>query len=252
MSTTNDPNSFDKEIEDAQKGANPANPTPEGTEQKETVKTEPETVDYREKFVQSAKGAQQLLKEKQELEAEIARLKTVTPPRPDVTDDLMPGFENLEPEQQDGLIAYTNAVVKRTREEIYKDPAIAFSKQNYNESKFNSALDLVIAEFPALAASKAEFKAQYFNPNNVPDNIQEILESMAKVYLFDKAHDIGAEEAKAAADRVELENTTGGDRTPQARRTLAEWEYMSRTNPAKFASLKKEYEADLESGQLKE
>lgn len=244
------PNSFDKDIEDAQKGANPENPTPEGTEQKETVKTEPETVDYREKFVQSAKGAQKLLDEKKALEARIAELEGKK--KEPETDDLIPGFDNLDPEQQDGLIAYTNAVTKRTRDEIYKDPAIAFAKQTYNESKFNNALDLVVAEFPALAANKAEFKALYFNANNVPDNIQEILESMAKVYLFDKAHDIGAEEAKAASERVQLENTTGGDRTPTARRSLADWELMARTNPAKFASLKKEYEADIESGQLKE
>lgn len=245
------PNSFDKEIEDAQKGANPETPTPERTEQKETVKTEPETVDYREKFVNSSKEAQRLLKENQEKDKKIAELEGKTT-RPEATDDLIPGFENLDPEQQDGLIAYTNAVTKRTRDEIYKDPAIAFAKQNYNESKFNNALDLVVAQFPALAANKEEFKALYFNANNVPDNIQEILESMAKVYLFDKAHDIGAEEAKAAAERVQLEDTTGGDRTPTARRTLSDWELMARTNPAKFASLKKEYEADIESGQLKE
>jgi hypothetical protein len=75
---------------------------------------------------------------------------------------------------------------------------------------------------------------------------------MAKVFLFDKAKDIGAEEAKAAQDRVELENTTGGDRTPTARRSLSDWETLARTNPAKFASLKKEYEEDIASGQLKE
>jgi hypothetical protein len=248
---SNNPNSFDEEIKDAQ-GANPETPSTEGTEQKETDKTGQETVDYRKKFIESSKGAQQLLAEKKALEEENARLKAGNLSRPDATDDLIPGFDTLDPEAQNNLLAYTNAVVKKTREEIYKDPAIAFAHSNYNETKFNNALDVVIAQFPALAPHKEEFRGQYFNPNNVPDNIQEILESMAKVYLFDKAKDIGAEEAKAAADRVDLEDTTGGDRTPTARRTLSDWQLMARTNPAKFASLKKEYEADLESGQLKE
>jgi len=252
MSTQN-PNSFDKEIEDAQKGANPEDTTNKGTDQKETDKTkDPEKdIDYREKFVQSAKGAQQLLKEKQELEAELAAFKGKVK-TPEITDEIVPGFENLDPEQQEGLVRYTNIVTKRAQDEILKNPAIAFAQKNYNESKFNEALDIVIAQFPALLPNKAEFKAQYFNPQNVPDNIQAILESMAKSYLYDKAHDLGAEEAKAAADRLDVEDITGGDRMPTARRTLADWSQMSRTNPAKFASLKKEYEADLESGQLKE
>lgn len=252
MSTTNDPNSFDKDVEDAQKGANPENPTPEGTEQKETVKTESETIDYREKFVQSAKGAQQLLKEKQELEARIAQLESDKQERPDIGDDLIPGFDTLDPEAQKNLLDYTRVVTKKAEENLMSRPAFAFAERSYNENKFNSALDVVVAEFPALASNKAEFKALYFNPTNVPDNIQDILESMAKVYLFDKAKDIGAEEAKAAADRVQLEDTTGGERGVSARRSLADWQTMARTNPAKFASLKKEYEADIESGQLKE
>lgn len=251
-----DPNSFDKEIADAQ-NANPADPEKKETEQKETVTTEPtpktEEVDYRKKFIDSAKGAQQLYKEKQDLEARLAEATAGKDPvRPDATENLIDGFDLLDKEQQDNLIAYTDVVTRRTREEIYKDPAIAFAKRNYNESKFNNALDIVVAEFPALSPNKSEFKAMYFNADNVPDNIQEILTSMAKSYLFDKAHDIGAEEAKAAADRIELEDTTGGDRTPSARRTLSDWQLMARTNPAKFASLKKEYDADIESGQLKE
>jgi hypothetical protein len=118
------PNSFDKEIEEAQKPT-PEAPQPEGTEQKETVTTEQphkvEEVDYRKKFIDSAKGAQQLLKEKQELEAENARLKSEGKPpvRPDIADEL-PGFESMDQDQQDSLVAYTNVITKRTREEIYR------------------------------------------------------------------------------------------------------------------------------------
>lgn len=252
-----DPNSFDKEIEDAQKGANPDAPKPEGTDQKETVTTEQphvEEVDYRKKFIDSAKGAQQLLKEKQELEAENERLRTegkTIPVRPDIADEL-PGFDTLEPDQQDSLVAYTNAVRKKVTEELHKDPAIAFARQNYAESKFNNALDIVVATFPDLLPHKEEFKTMYFNAQNVPDNIQQILENLAKAFLFDKAKDIGAREANEAKDRVELEDTTGGERGQTARRTLADWQTLAQSNPAKFASLRKEYEADLASGQLQE
>lgn len=246
------PNSFDKDIADAQ-GANPQNPTPEGTEQKDTViKTEPETVDYRVKYVESSKEAQRLYKENQEKDRMIESLKQGTPKTPDTNEDLGLDIGNLSPEDQDGLIAYTKLVTKRAEDNILARPAIAFAERTYNESKFNTALDVIVATYPALVPKKAEFKAQYFNPHNVPDNIQEILEPLAKAFLFDKAKDIGAEEAREAADRVQLEDTTGGDRGPTARRSLADWELLSRTDPAKFASLKKEYEADVASGQLQE
>ncbi len=233
-----------------------------GTEQTETVKTEQthqvETVDYREKFIESAKGAHALLEEKKKLEARIAELErnpsagTHLPTHSPDTEVLYPGFENLDPQAQANLRAYTDAVTNRATQAIYNDPAIAFAKKTYNETKWESAFANTLAEYPELAEAKADFKSQYYNPSNVPDNIEDILKTMAKSYLFDKARDIGAKEAMQIAERVQLEEPTGGDKTPSVHRSLADWQRMAQQNPAKFAAMRKEYEADLASGKLKE
>lgn len=242
----------------------PAAPTPEvGTEQKPTVQSEhviDDGVDYREKFINSAKGAQALLDEKKKLEARIAELEANPaagnsnglPTHSPDTEILYPGFEQLDPEAQENLLKYTNAVTNKAKQEIYKDPAIAFAQKTYNESKWETAFAETVAQFPELAAAKGEFKSQYFNPKNVPDNISEILTTMAKSYLFDKARDLGAEEGRKVAERVQLEEPTGGDKTPSVHRSLSDWQRLAQQNPAKFAAMKKEYEADLASGKLKE
>lgn len=243
-------------------------PAPEsGTEPKETGKTEQpttpqdvETVDYREKFIESAKGAHALLEEKKRLEARIAELEdnpsagtpSDLPTHSPDTEILYPGFENLDEEAQANLKAYTDAVMNKTRESIYKDPAIAFAQKTYNDTKWNGAFANIAAKYPELESAKEDFKTKYYNPQNVPDNIEEILETVAKSYLFDKARDIGAQEGQEVAQRVQLEEPTGGDKTPSVHRSLADWQRMAQQNPAKFAQLRKEYEADLASGKLKE
>lgn len=238
----------------------PAAPTPEvGTEQKPTVQSEHESVDYREKFINSAKGAQALLDEKKKLEARVAELESnraagniELPIHSTDSEILYPGFENLDSEAQENLLAYTNAVTNKTEQKILARPSIAFAEKTYNESKWETAFNETAAQFPELAAAKDEFKSQYFNPKNVPDNISDILTTMAKSYLFDKARDIGAKEGLETAQRVQLEESTGGDKTPTVHRSLADWQRLAQQNPAKFAAMKKEYEADLASGKLRE
>lgn len=236
-----------------------------GTEQTETVKTEDvvheggEPIDYRQKFIDSAKGANQLLQEKRELERQLAeknsqQVTTQELPKhsPDVTTTLYPGFEELDPEAQRDLIVYTDVVTRRAVEQITSNPAIAYAEKKYNEGKWEEAFSLTVAQFPDLLGAKDDFKADYFDPNNVPDNISDILEHMAKAFLFDKAQAIGVEEGKELAGRVQLDSPTGGDKTPTAQRSLDDWYKMSQDNPVKFATMKKEYEADLASGKLQE
>jgi hypothetical protein len=242
----------------------PAAPTPAiGTEQKETVTTEhisDDGVDYREKFINSAKGAQALLDEKRKLIARIAELESNPtagnssglPTHSTDTEILYPGFENLDSEAQENLLKYTEAVTNKAEQKILSRPSIAFAEKTYNESKWDVAFAETVAKFPELAAAKAEFKSQYFNPKNVPDNMSDILTTMAKSYLFDKARDIGAEEGRQVAERVQLEEPTGGDKTPSVHRSLSDWQRIAQENPAKFAAMKKEYEADLASGKLRE
>lgn len=243
----------------------PATPETEiGTEQKPTVQSEHvvnDGVDYREKFIASAKGAQALLDEKKVLEARIAELEANPaagnsnglPIRPTDTEVLYPGFEDLDPEAQENLLKYTNAVTAKAEQQILARPSIAFAERTYNESKWEAAFAETVTKFPELAAAKAEFKSQYFSPTKaVPDNMSDILTTMAKSYLFDKARDLGAEEGKQVAERVQLEEPTGGDKTPSVHRSLSDWQRLAQQNPAKFAAMKKEYEADLASGKLKE
>lgn len=246
------PNSFDQEIKDAQ--ANPSTQDqgtePEKAEETPTPEGEP-SVDYQKKFAESSKEALRLYEENKKLQDELAA-KAKVAEVPQSMDALYPGFEQLDEEAQKNLVNYTNVITKRTKDEIYKDPAIVHAKTMYNTSKFDQALNSVIAKFPELTKSKDEFKSKYFNPNNTPDNIESILTDLAKAHLFDKATEIGAEKERAKQGRVDLERTTGGTKTPTTSRSLEDWLRMAVENPQKFASLSKEYNADLESGKLQE
>lgn len=216
-----------------------ANPNPEA---------EPE-IDYKTKFSESSREAQRLLAENKAKEAEIARLKELAELGTD-SESLYPGFEDLDDEQKEGILNFTNSLKKNIKNELYQDPAIAFQRKVYNESKFNDALSSIIEKFPQLKESKDDFKLKYFKADNVPDNIEQILEDVAKIYLFDKAKEIGASEEKERANRLDTERAKGGERLPQTSRSLEEWQRIARENPAKFAKLSKEYKNDLESGKL--
>ncbi len=247
----NTPNSTEQAFDNAQ-SAN-YQPPVQGTEQKETVNQSQEAapeIDYRNKFSESTKEAQRLFEENKLLNARLAERGNVsndTTPR----ESLYPGFEELDPEAQRNMIAYTDSIKQRTLKDIYNDPAISYAKQTYNEKKWNDAFNQVASEYPELSSSKEEFKNKYYQPNNVPENIDSILKDVSKIYLFDKAKEIGAEEQRQRANRIDVERATGGDKTPPASRSLEDYQRMA-GNPAEFAKHSKEFHADLESGKLKE
>jgi len=255
-----DPNSLDQELQDGQA------PNPEiidqGTEGKDNpinpLENADSPVDYQKKFSESSKEALRLLEEKKALEAQNAEYarqlaeKGSQPEAGEITESLYPGFEELDKQSQDNLVKFTNSITKRAQDQILRDPAIAFARQNYNERKWEGAFEKVSEKYPELKTSKDEFKAKYFKASNVPDNIENILDDVSKIYLFDKAKDIGIREAQEQSKRVDLERTTGGDKTPQASRSLEDWSRLAQENPAKFASMSKEYHADLDAGKLKE
>lgn len=209
-------------------------------------------IDYQKKFSESSKEALRLLEENKAKEAEIERLRQLTEGNAVTTADdseLYPGFSSLSEDEQRNLIEYTNGVTKKAVDNIYKDPAIAFAKRSYNEQKWNEAFQSLEADFPQIRETKDEFKQKYFNANNVPDNIGDILKDLAKVHLFDKARDIGAQEATEKLGRIEIERAAGGDKTPTSTsRSMEDWNRMKEENPAQFARMAKEFNKDMESG----
>jgi len=218
------------------------NPTP-ATEQ---------AIDYEKKFGESSKEGIRLYQENQAKDAEIERLRQLTESGASYGDnsDLYPGFEDLDPDAQQNLVNYTNSITRRAKEELYKDPSIAFARQSYNDSKWNTAFEKASTKYPELRDSKEDFKSKYYKADNVPDNIDNILEDLSKVYLFDKSRDIGAREALEQANRIDIERSGGGDKTPPASRTLEDWQKLAASNPAEFAKKSKEYNSDLESGKI--
>lgn len=246
-----DPNSFD-DVLPADAPANPQGTPPEGTEPAPI----PTGIDYEVKFKESQKEAIRLLEENKEKDEAIRRLTTpptdviIPPDDTDAPEALFPGFEALDAEAQRNVTALVNTATKRAREEILKDPAIAHSRKVYNETKWREAFDAVASGLPDLAQNSDDFRSKYYNPNNVPDNIEDVIRDLAKIYLFDKAKEIGAEEERQRADQIDLEDVTAGDRTPTASRTLEDWDRMAKEDPTKFASLSKEFNEDMAAGRI--
>lgn len=249
-----DANSVDNAVENA--NAN-SQEVIKGTQENDnstnaTVDNVASTVDYATKFSESSKEAQRLYQENKALKEALELKDTAQEQHVPVqnTDSFYPGFEDLDENAKNNLIAYTNTVTKRAKEEIYRDPAIAFAKKQYNEQVWDSAFNKAIQEYPELADTKGEFKSKYFNVNNVPENIESILKDVAKIHLFDKAKEIGAKEQAEKANRIDLERSTAGSKDPQVRRSLEDWNRMAQENPAKFSSLSKEFNADMSGGKI--
>lgn len=250
MSEINNPNPQDA-------NANPETKIPETTVTNPTDPAE-NSVDYKKKFAESSKEALRLLEENKardlalkEKEDEIARLKANGGASYSNNSDAMyPGYENLGEEEKKNVIAFTQSVKRDVLSEVQKDPANTFSRQLYNENVWNKAFEGVVSEFPELKDAKDDFKTKYFRPDNVPSNIGELMKDIAKVYLFDKAKDVGAREATERQNRVDAERANGGDKAPATERTAEDWAQIAK-NPSQFAKLSKEFNAALASGKLK-
>ena len=244
---------FDSTIQDVQSGTNPEQVN--HTEQTEQTSQEaaPESIDYKVKFGESSKEALRLLEETREKDRIIAELQANYDrgaSHDQTMESLYPGFEQLDAEAQANIIAFSEGITKKVREEFSQDPAIAYSRKTYNENVWDNAFNTVLNKYPELADSKEEFKSKYFNANNVPSNIESILDDVAKIHLFDKAKEIGAKDEQSRQSRVETERATGGDRTVSAGRTLEEWNRLAMENPSEFAAQSSKYNEDLASGKI--
>lgn len=237
----NNPNSLDGTLEDAQ-GANLPNGT-QGTDSNPDI-------DYKTKFSESSKEAQRLFRENEELRKRLE--EDQKPSNSHLTEELPPEFDTLDPEAKQNLLNFASIIRTQVRKDLLSDPSIDFARRTYNEKRWDEAFAEVKQSLPQLADASQDFKAKYFNPENVPENIKEILLDVAKIFLFDKAKDIGMQEAEERQDRIELERATAGDKTPAQSRSLEDWARMAQQNPQEFARRKAEYEADLNAGKLNE
>jgi hypothetical protein len=247
-------NSVDNAVENANANSQEVVKGTQETDNSTNAKAEnvASAIDYQKKFSESAKEAQRLYEENKALREQFELKDKVQEHfvQEQPADNLYPGFEDLDEDAKNNLISYTNTVTKRAKDELYKDPAIAFARKQYNEQVWDSAFQKTLQAHPELADSKDEFKTKYFNVNNVPENIEAILQDIAKIHLFDKAKEIGAKESIEKASRVDLERTTAGMKETQAKRSLEDWQRMAGENPAKFAALSKEYHDDLNAGRI--
>lgn len=218
---------------------NPDNNEPEKTENIDTSNANTD-IDYKKKFSESSKEALRIREENIRLANELESLKNTTTDShgatySDSTEQIIPGFDMMTEDEQKNLLAYTDSIRRSTLDAIYKDPAIADAKNKYNEGVWESSFQEIASKYPDLKDNKDEFKAKYFRADNVPSNLTEILGDVAKVYLFDKAADIGAKKALEKADRIDTERSNGGDKIPSPERSTEDWFRLSQDNPVKFA-----------------
>ena len=218
---------------------NPDNIETETTENIDTSNANTD-IDYKKKFSESSKEALRIREENIRLANELESLKNTTTEShgatySDSTEQIIPGFDLMTEDEQKNLLAYTDSIRRSTLDAIYKDPAIADAKNKYNEGVWESSFQEIASKYPELKDNKDEFKAKYFRADNVPSNLTDILGDVAKVYLFDKAADIGAKKAMEKADRLDTERSNGGDKIPSPERSTEDWFRLSQDNPVKFA-----------------
>ena len=216
-------------------------------------------IDYEKKFSESSKEALRLLDVQKEKDAEIERLRIENEllaqgQGPNQfgqnIDNPFPGFEDLDDNAKAQFLNYTKGVITKATEGINKDPAIAFARKQYNTNKWEAALNNAIVKYPKLAESKDEFRTKYFDVNNVPENIDNILVDVAKIHLFDSSMEIGAKDEADKNTRIEIERNTAGPKETKVNRSLEDWTRMQQEEPQKFLSLAKEFNADMESGKI--
>lgn len=214
-------------------------------------------IDYKKKFSDSSAEAIRLLHVQEEKDAEIERLreelelKGNAPNSFEATaDNPFPGFEDLDDNAKEQFINYTNGIVSKATQQINKDPAIAYARKQFNTQKWEAALNNAISKYPKLAESKDEFRTKYFDVNNVPENIDNILVDVAKIHLFDSSMEIGAKEEAEKNNRIEIERNTSGPKETNVNRSLEDWQRMSKENPEQFRKLSKEFNADMVSGKI--
>lgn len=215
-------------------------------------------IDYKKKFSESTTENQRILAELEAKKAEIDRLSKLAIANQEkekenggaAIDSLYPGFEHLDDDAKENVRNFANGIEQKVKGELGKDPAIVFARRQFNNKKWEDAFAEVVKEIPELSSHKDEFKAKYFNADNVPDNMVAILNDLGGSFAFKKIKEKQAEDA-GKEDRLETNRGKGGPGStkPGQHHTLAEYGKM---NPTLFASKAKMYAEDLANGYLNE
>jgi hypothetical protein len=238
----------------------------DGSVDVDALTTEQKAEYWKDRHDASTRGFHQF---KAKTDAEIETLKKSLPPTPskeavnaaaanaETLEDFeksIPNFELLDIDTQTNLRAIFTALENRVFSKLNNDPGVAFARQTFNEQKWEKAFNAIAPAFGEdLSKKKEDFKSKYFQPHNVPDNIEEILTQLAKSYLYDSAKEKGAEEARLQdQERVDLARGNGGPKSPQSGMSLDDWDHLRRTNPKEFARRAPEYNAAMAAGQLQE
>lgn len=240
-----------EKTEETTEGVQTSEEAPDSTD----VNEEP---DYKKKFSESTREAQRLLEERKAdqeklkaLEEELDKLKQNDGSYKGESEEIDEFFSEYPEEERERILKFANGVTKKALSEIKKDPAIASAHQFHNEARWDGAFQKLLEQHPELKSEKEDFKAKYYKPNkDVPDNIDSLLGDMAKIYLFDKAKDLGRIEAEKNSKRIDIERSGGGDKEVKASRSLEDWNRLAQENPAQFAKLAKEFRSDMESGKI--
>lgn len=167
----------------------------------------------------------------------------------------IPNFEFLDEDQQKSLYGVFNHIKTQLVQQISQDPGVQHGRRVVAEKTWDDAFDAA-AKNPLfgneLAQKKADFKARYYNPQNVPGNIEEIITELAKGYLFETAREIGRKEIQEEEGRIEPLRQTGGPGNGGSKMTINDWHLLQQKNPQEFARRSKEYNAQLKAGELDE
>lgn len=232
----------------------------EGGQPQTPGSTDPQVKDaeyWKNKFSNSAKGAQDLLRSNEEKDRMIAELKAAQESNPNngnKGDAIYEGFAHLPEEERQNVLAYTQSIKDSVRKELLGDPAFVGQRQQANEAAWEGSFARVAAGYPDILDHKEEFKSSigYDKDKEVPSDIDNILTTLVRSFLYNKQ---GAAQPPQNNNHVDdtLRNAGGSGGEGQGHtlwHTLAEWDHMRRTKPQQFADNEKKWNEDLNSGKL--
>lgn len=199
--------------------------TQEGTEQTQEASVKPQQsqeVDYKKKFQDSSRGAQQLLDRYKELEADKLRLE-----------EQLANQTRISPE-----IAQPIAQ-ENSQPQPWIDPETAmYLKRAADREKFEQDFSKAVSRYPQLFAHRDDFKIFAYKP----ENLETPLLQLAAEYILEKGLYSQEEAQPEPQEEPSLEQGVGGDRQapPKEGYSPNEARHIRETDPRKYNRLVRE------------